>query len=59
MCDELGLPRCVLISKLDRERAEFQSALDDVRETLSNKAVALQLPIGQEADFAGVWTCYP
>ncbi|HJX51473.1 MAG TPA: GTP-binding protein, partial [Polyangia bacterium] len=54
MCDELGLPRCVLISKLDRERADFQRALDDVRETLSTKAVALQLPIGQEADFAGV-----
>ena len=54
MCDELGLPRCVLISKLDRERADFQRALDDVRETLSNKAVALQLPIGQESNFAGV-----
>jgi len=54
MCDELGLPRCVLISKLDRERADFQRALDDVRETLSTKAVALQLPIGQEADFVGV-----
>jgi len=54
MCDELGLPRCVLITKLDRERSDFQRALDDVRETLSSKAVALQLPIGQEADFAGV-----
>jgi elongation factor G len=54
MCDELGLPRCVLISKLDRERADFQRTLDDVRETLSTKAVAMQLPIGQEADFAGV-----
>jgi elongation factor G len=37
MCDELGLPRCVLITKLDRERAEFQRALDDVRETLSTR----------------------
>jgi elongation factor G len=54
MCDELALPRCVLITKLDRERSDFQRALDDVRETLSNKAVALQLPIGQEADFSGV-----
>jgi elongation factor G len=54
MCDELGLPRCVLISKLDRERADFQRALEDVRTTLSNKAVAMQLPIGQEAEFSGV-----
>ena len=54
MCDELGLARCVLISKLDRERADFQAALTEVREKLSNKAVPVQLPIGQEADFAGV-----
>jgi elongation factor G len=54
MCDELALPRCVLITKLDRERSDFQRALDDVRETLSTKAVALQLPIGQEANFSGV-----
>ena len=54
MCDELSLPRCVLISKLDRERADFQNTLEDVRKTLSTKAVALQLPIGQEANFAGV-----
>ena len=54
MCDELALPRCILITKLDRERSDFQRALDDVRETLSNKAVALQLPIGQEANFSGV-----
>lgn len=54
MCDELALARCVLISKLDRERADFQTALADVRDKLSNKAVAVQLPIGQEADFSGV-----
>jgi len=59
MCDELGLPRCVLISSLDRERADFQRTLDDVRETLSTKAVAMQLPIGQEADFVGGWICSP
>jgi elongation factor G len=54
MCDEVALPRCVVISKLDRERADFQTALADVRDKLSNKAVAVQLPIGQEANFSGV-----
>lgn len=54
MCDELNLPRCVFISKMDRERADFDRALGEVRETLSDKAVPLHLPLGQEAGFEGL-----
>jgi len=54
MCDELGLPRCVLMTKLDRERADSQRVLDEVREKLSTRRWPLQLPIGQETSFAGV-----
>jgi elongation factor G len=54
MADECSLPRCIVITKLDRERSDFQRTLDDIREKLSTKAVAIQLPLGQEADFNGV-----
>ncbi len=48
------LPRAVYLSKMDRERADFTRALEDVRKNLSPKAVPVQVPIGQEAGFAGV-----
>ena len=51
---EYGLPRVVLINRLARDRADFQRTLANVRETLSPKAVAVQLPIGSEKDFRGV-----
>jgi len=48
------LPRVIYLSKMDRERADFTRALEDVRKNLSPKAVPVQVPIGQEAGFAGV-----
>lgn len=51
---EAKLPRLVYINKLDRERADFESALKDVRDSLSDKATPVQIPIGSEAGFAGV-----
>lgn len=49
-----GLPRAVFINKLDRERADYDQAMSDIRQILSDKAVALQLPIGKEQTFSGV-----
>jgi elongation factor G len=49
-----NLPRAIYLSKMDRERADFTRALEDVRKNLSPKAVPVQVPIGQEAGFAGV-----
>jgi elongation factor G len=49
-----GLPGAIFINKLDRERADFDKALEEVREVLSKKAVALQMPIGKEGSFSGV-----
>ncbi len=54
MAEEIGLPRCIAISRLDREHADFATALENVRNGLTTKAVAVQLPIGSEAGFEGV-----
>ena len=48
------LPRAIYLSKMDRERADFARALEDVQKNLSPKAVPIQVPIGREAGFAGV-----
>jgi len=49
-----GLPRIVFINKLDRDRADFQGALAEVREILAKNAVPMQIPLGAEQQFRGV-----
>jgi elongation factor G len=53
-CDELGISRLVLVNLLDRERADFFVALEQLRERLSDRCVAVEIPIGSEGDFRGV-----
>lgn len=54
LAEEKNLPRLVFINKLDRENAHFDRVLAQIQTQLSPKAIALQLPIGVEADFRGV-----
>ena len=54
MCDELGLPRCVFVNKLDRERASFSRTLDQLKEKFGQGVAPLELPIGEEGAFHGV-----
>ncbi len=49
-----GLPCAIYLSKMDRERADFARALEDVQKNLSPKAVPIQVPLGQETGFTGV-----
>jgi elongation factor G len=52
--DELGLSRVVYINMLDRERADFYRVLAAVQEQLSDRCIAIQLPIGVEHELTGV-----
>jgi len=52
--DALGMPRAVLIDRMDRENADFAQALAQVQSFFGKKCVALQLPIGAQASFSGV-----
>lgn len=49
-----GLPTMILLNKMDRENADFNGVLEALRERFGRKCVAIQLPIGAEADFRGV-----
>ncbi|OQY12142.1 MAG: elongation factor G [Desulfobacteraceae bacterium 4572_19] len=44
----------IFINKLDRERSNFTTSLQSVRDTLTPTPVLIQLPIGTEADFKGI-----
>ena len=50
----LGVPRVVVINKLDRERADFDRALAEIRASFGAGVAPVELPIGHEADFHGV-----
>src|SRR5581483_3897407 len=52
--NELQLPRLVYISRMDREEGSLQKALDGMSKTLETKLVAVQVPIGTQANFRGV-----
>jgi elongation factor G len=48
------MPRLLVITKMDRERADFEKVVNDVKETLGVKPLVLQAPIGKESNFRGV-----
>lgn len=52
--DEYKLPRLVFINKLNRENADFNSALEQLRKFFGVHVFPLQFPIGQEDSFRGV-----
>jgi len=52
-CDT-GVPAVAFVSKMDRERADFGKAVQEIQEILKVHAVPVQIPIGAEAEFRGV-----
>jgi elongation factor G len=52
--DDLGLARVIAVNMLDRERADFFRALDGLRAQLSERCVAVHLPIGAEHELKGI-----
>jgi len=54
MTEELALPTAIVVSRLDRDNSDFANALENIRKSLTTKAVAVQLPIGKESGFEGV-----
>jgi len=51
---ELGLPRLVVLSRLDRERASLDRTLESLRQSCHRTIIPIQLPIGEEKAFTGV-----
>ncbi|MBZ5559742.1 MAG: elongation factor G [Acidobacteriia bacterium] len=52
--EELGLPRLVVVNRLDRERASLERSLASLREACNRTVIPIQLPIGEEKNFKGV-----
>src|SRR4051812_32922921 len=51
---ERGMPRVIVLNRLDRERASLDRTLQALRDACSRAVVPIQLPIGEEKAFSGV-----
>lgn len=52
--EKRGLPRILFVNKMDRENANFEATLNQLKEVFGNKVAALQIPIGSEDNFHGI-----
>ena len=50
----LNLPRIVVSSRLERERASLERTLQSLRRDLAREIIPIQLPLGEERGFTGV-----
>ncbi|MBT8333092.1 MAG: elongation factor G [Deltaproteobacteria bacterium] len=51
---EKNIPSMVVITKMDRERANFQKTIEQIKDQLPISPAVIQIPIGQEDNFKGV-----
>ena len=52
--EDAGLPRLVVVNRLDRDRASLDRTVKSIHATLDRTVVPIQLPIGEEKFFRGV-----
>ena len=52
--NERNLPRIVFVNKMDRENAQFERVVNNLREVFSGTIVPVQIPIGEGSEFKGV-----
>lgn len=51
---EEGIPRAVVMTKLDRERAGYERTLDQLRSAFGKQIAPIQVPMGEEASLRGL-----
>ena len=52
--EEEGIPRAIVITKLDRERASYSRVLDELRGNFGKSIAPIQVPIGEEENLRGL-----
>jgi elongation factor G len=53
--DRYDVPRICFINKMDRIGADFEAAVESIKDRLGARAIPVQLPIGAEDGFEGVF----
>ena len=53
-CNKIDIPRAFFINKMDRENADFDKAVEQIKEKFGLSVVPIEYPIGKEENFCGV-----
>jgi elongation factor G len=53
-CEELAMPRTVVCTRMDRDRADFTRVMESLTNAFGRTVVPVQLPVGSEKNFTGV-----
>ncbi len=52
--DKYHVPRMCFVNKIDKIGADFKLCISEIRDRLSTKAFAIQLPYGEASEFKGI-----
>jgi elongation factor G len=53
-CEERGIPRIFFVSMMDKEHADFEGVWSQIRNRLTERALPVEIPVGEGADFHGI-----
>jgi elongation factor G len=53
-CETRGIPRFFFVSMMDKEHADFEKVYEDIKATLTEKVIPVEIPIGAGDDFRGI-----
>ena len=53
-CDEVSMPRMIVVSRMDRERADANRVLESLSKSFGRQVMPLQLPVGSEKNLSGI-----
>ena len=54
LAENLKLPRAFFVTKMDREHADFEKVLAQLKDKFGGNVVPVQIPVGKEDSFKGV-----
>src|SRR5262249_44738046 len=54
LAEEHGLPRLIIVNRMDRERASFTRTLESLQGAFGRGAVPVAIPLGEEKGFVGI-----
>ncbi len=52
--EKSSMPRLIFVNKMDRENADFNKVVEQIRSTFGTRCVPLQVPIGSHSSFQGI-----
>jgi elongation factor G len=53
-CEARGIPRFFFVSMMDKEHADFDRVFDEINARLTEKALPVEIPVGQGSSFEGI-----